>query len=157
MSRRLLPILVGALLAAGCGDAGPPRVTFGAGPARVEAGPTQYCNLEFTECRNDAAAPVELAVPAGTALQVQVPDEISGTPWQVVFSYRDTAGALADGRSPVFAPAQRSDYALQLPTPADRLITAQVQQFGPPPQADPETGEIEFPIRASWVVRASGP
>ena len=45
----------------------------------------------------------------GTALQVQVPDEISETPWQVVFSYRDAAGAQADGRSPVFAPgpAQR--------------------------------------------------
>lgn len=157
MLRRLALIPVAALLAAGCGDAGPPRVTFGAGPARVEAGPTQYCNLEFTECRNDAAAPVELAVPPGTALQVQVPVEIAETPWQVVFAYRDTAGARADGRSPVFAPDQRRDYVLQLPAPTDRLITAQVQQYGPPPQANPSTGEIEFPIRASWVVRASRP
>ncbi len=121
----------------------------------MQAGPTQYCNLEFTDCRNDAAAPVELPVPPGTALQVEVPDEIAETPWQVVFSYRDAAGAQADGRSPVFAADERRDYALQLPTPTDRLLTAQVQQYGPPPQANPDTGEIEFPIRASWVLTAA--
>ena len=65
-------------------------------------------------------------------------------------------GAQTDGRSPVFAPNAQSDYTLQLPDPADRLVGAQVQQFGPPPQADPETGEIEFPIRASWVLNTSG-
>jgi hypothetical protein len=47
--------------------------------------------------------------------------------------------------------AQKS-YALDLPTRTDRLLGAQVQQYGPPPQADPETGELEFPIRASWVL-----
>jgi hypothetical protein len=152
MLRRPLLILVVPLLLAGCGADAPPRVTFGAGAARVVAGPTQYCNLQFTECTNDAAAPVQLPVPPGTALQVDVPDEIAETPWQVVFSYRDAAGAQADGRSPVFGAGERSDYPLQLPTPTDRLLTAQVQQYGPPPQADPETGEIQFPIRASWVL-----
>ena len=156
MLRRLSPVLVVALLlATGCGDDGPPRVRFGAGTATVQAGPTQYCDLEFTDCRNDAAAPVELPVPPGTALQVDVPDEIAETPWQVVFSYRDATGAQADGRSPVFGPNQRRDFALQLPTPTDRLLTAQVQQYGPPPQANPDTGEIEFPIRASWVLTAA--
>ena len=157
MLRRLSPVLVGALLlATGCGDDGPPQVRFGAGTATVQAGPTQYCDLEFTDCRNDATAPVELSVPPGTALQVDVPDEIAETPWQVVFSYRDATGTQADGRSPVFAASSRSDYPLQLPDPADRLLTAQVQQYGPPPQANPDTGEIEFPIRASWVLNASG-
>ncbi len=153
---RLSSILVAALVVAGCGGSDePPRVTFGAGAASVVAGPAQYCNLEFTDCTNDAAAPVELAVPVGTVLQVDVPDEISTTPWQVIFTYRDAAGAQADGRSPVFGPDERSDYPLQLPTPTDRLLTAQVQQYGPPPQANPTTGEIEFPIRASWVVSNS--
>jgi hypothetical protein len=142
--RRLSPVLVVALLlVTGCGDDGPPRVRFGAGTATVQAGPTQYCDLEFTDCRNAAAA------------QVDVPDEIAETPWQVVFSYRDATGAQADGRSPVFGPNQRRDFALQLPTPTDRLLTAQVQQYGPPPQANPDTGEIEFPIRASWVLTAA--
>ena len=45
-------------------------------------------------------------------------------------------------------------YTLQLPGPTDRLLGAQVQQYGPPPQANPETGELEFPIRASWVLTA---
>ncbi|HVH23214.1 MAG TPA: DUF2771 family protein [Pseudonocardia sp.] len=153
MLRRLLPLLVAAVLAAGCGSAGPPRVTFEAGPVSVQAGPTQYCNDEFTDCRNDAAAPVEMVVPPGTALKVSVPSEIAETPWHLVFRYRDAAGAETDGRSPVLS--QQDDYALELPTPTDRLITAEVQQFGPPPQANPDTGEIEFPIRASWVLRAA--
>lgn len=152
---RLSPILVAALLVAGCDSDEPPRVTFGAGATSVVAGPAQYCNLEFTDCANDAAAPVELPVPVGTVLQVGVPDEISATPWQVIFTYRDAAGAQSDGRSPVFGPDERSDYPLQLPAPTDRLLTAQVQQYGPPPQANPTTGEIEFPIRASWVLSNS--
>ena len=36
-----------------------------------------------------------------------------------------------------------------------RLITAQVQQYGPPPVVNPETGEVEFPIRSSWVLLTS--
>jgi hypothetical protein len=84
-----------------------------------------------------------------------VPEEIAETPWQVVFTYRDRTGGQTDGRSPVFGADKQSDYTLQLPDPSDRLITAQVQQYGPPPQANPETGEIEFPIRASWVVNNS--
>jgi hypothetical protein len=99
---------------------------------------------------------VELAVPVGTPLKVTVPHEIAETPWQVVFTYRDGTGAQTDGRSPVFAPNAQSDYTLELPAPTDRLVGAQVQQFGPPPQADPETGDIEFPIRASWVLNTSG-
>ncbi len=156
MIRRVLPVLVAALLVAGCGGGAPPEVTFAAGPASVVARPTQYCDLQFSDCRNDSAAPVELPVPPGTALQVGVPDAIAETPWQVVFTYRDARGAQADGRSPVFAATTgRREYALVLPAPTDRLLTAQVQQFGPPPETDPETGEIQFPIRASWVLTAA--
>jgi len=147
-----LPLLLAALLAAGCGTAGPPRVTFEAGTASVQAGPTQYCDNELTDCRNDEAAPVDMVVPPGTALRVSVPSEIAETPWHLVFRYRDAAGAEIDGRSPVLS--QQDDYALELPAPTDRLIIAEVQQFGPPPQANPSTGEIEFPIRASWILRA---
>ena len=152
MVPRLFPVLVAALLVAGCGTETPPQVTFAAGQASVVASPTQYCDLKFTDCTNNAAAPVALSVPPGTSLQVKVPPEIAETPWQVVFTYRDAASAQADGRSPVFGVGERSDYALELPDPTDRLLTAQVQQYGPPPQANAETGEIEFTIRASWVL-----
>lgn len=150
----MLPVLAAALLAAGCGGSPPPDVTFAAGATSIVAKPTQYCDIDLTNCNSDATAPVELAVPVGTPLQISVPEQISSTPWQVVFSYRDGKGAQTDGRSPVFNVNMQKTYSLQLPGATDRLLAAQVQQYGPPPQANPETGELEFPIRASWVLTA---
>ncbi|GAA1285620.1 hypothetical protein GCM10009609_58940 [Pseudonocardia aurantiaca] len=154
--RRLLPVVAAAMMLAACSSSEPPQVTFAAGTASVVARPTQYCDESGADCTGDPAAPVALAVPAGTALQVTVPDVIAQTPWQVVFSYRDANGAQADERSPVFAPTERSIWTLELAAPTDRLLTAQVQQYGPPPQINPDTGEVEFPIRASWVLNTSG-
>ncbi|OLT13370.1 hypothetical protein BJF78_03240 [Pseudonocardia sp. CNS-139] len=114
---RLLPVLAAAGLLAGCGSA-PPEVTFAAGGASVVARPTQYCDIALTDCSADAAAPVELAVPPGTPLQVTVPDAVAQTPWQVVFSFRDAAGVQDDQRSPVFGAAERSIWTLELPDPA---------------------------------------
>lgn len=141
---------------AGCGGSvATPQVTFAAGAATVVARPTQFCDLQLQNCQSDANAPVRLVVPAGTALKVTVPSEISSTPWQVVFTYRSANGSQTDGRSPVLAPGQHPDYTLQLPATTDTLVTAQVQEYGPPPQANAETGEIEFPIRASWILNAT--
>ncbi|MHA6624294.1 DUF2771 family protein [Pseudonocardia sichuanensis] len=171
MPRRLLALPVAALVLAGCAgqdapppapQGAPPQVTFTADAATAVARPAQYCDLQLTDCTGDPAAPVTLPVPPGTPLVVTVPPEIAQTPWQVVFSYRDAAGARIDQRSPVFPPnapglevapdeVSRS-WALTLPAPEDQLVTAEVQQYGPPPQANPETGEIDFPIRASWVL-----
>jgi hypothetical protein len=144
-----------ALLAAGCGSDTPPEVTFSAADASVTARPTQYCDLKLTECADDAGAPVRLAVPAGTPLRVTVPNGIAEAPWHVVFSYRNEGGEQVDARSPLFAADQQRDYTLTLPTPTDRLVTAQVQQFGPAPQINENTNEIEFPIRGSWVLTAA--
>ena len=63
--RRRLALAAVALLAAGCGSDTPPQVTFTAADTSVTARPTQYCDLKLTECSDDAAAPVRLAVPAG--------------------------------------------------------------------------------------------
>jgi len=153
--RRLAVLTALAALLAGCGGSEPPEVTFTAGPASAVAKPTQFCDLHLQNCQSDVNAPVRLAVPAGTALKVTVPSEISSAPWQVVFTYRSANGSRTDGRSPVLAPDQHPDYTLQLPAATDALVTAQVQQYGPPPQANAETGEIEFPIRASWVLNAT--
>lgn len=151
-------VLLCALVAvlAGCGGGTPPEVTFSAGAASVAAKPTQYCDLRLENCQSDANAPVRLAVPAGTPLKVTVPGEISSTPWQVVFSYRSANGSQTDGRSPVLTPDQHPDYTLQLPAATDALVTAEVQQYGPPPQANAQTGELEFPIRATWVLNTAG-
>lgn len=140
------------LLVAGCGSDGPPEVTFAAGDATAVATPTQYCEDDFVTCSNDAAAPVDLAVPAGTPLVVEVPQAVRETPWQLVYSYRDGAGEQVDERSTVLV--DQPGFTLELPADA-RLLVAQVQQYGPPPVVNPETGEVEFPIRSSWVLLAS--
>jgi hypothetical protein len=154
--RRLLAVPVAALLLAGCGATDPPppppQVTFTAGAAGVVARPAQYCDVELTQCLTDVAAPVALPVPPGTPVQVTVPPEVAQTPWQVVFSYADATGTPTDERSPVFAPNARSDWTLELGAPEARLLTAEVQQYGPPPRPNPQTGELEYPIRASWVL-----
>ena len=151
MLRRLAPAALTVVLLAGCGAGAPPEVTFAAGPGTVLARPTQYCDDDFTSCTNDASAPVALAVPPGTPLVVTVPDAISDTPWQVVFTYRDAAGEQVDERTTVFTPQQQESFSLELPADA-RLLTAQVQQYGPPPQIEQATGEVVFPIRSSWVL-----
>ncbi|MCO1656813.1 DUF2771 family protein [Pseudonocardia humida] len=154
MPRRtaIVAALATGLLATACADAPPPQVTFAAGTASVTAAPTQYCDIDLSECA-EPGAPAELAVPGGTALQITVPDEVADAPWHVVFSYRDDTGQQVDERSRLFAPDTGSGYTLQLPTPTAQLLEAQVQQFGPAPQMDPQTQEIQFPVRASWVVR----
>ena len=87
---------------------------------------------------------------------MNVPDGVAEAPWHVVFSYRNTVGEQIDARSPLFASKQQHDYTLTLPEPTDRLVTAQVQQFGPAPQINEDTGELEFPVRGSWVLNAAG-
>ena len=140
------------LLAAGCGSE-PPQVTFAVGGTTVSARPAQYCDIKLTECTDDGEAAVRLAVPAGTPLEVAVPDEVA-QPWHVVFSYLDGTGQQVDARSPLLA-AKQHGYTLTLPEPADRLVTAQVQQFGPAPQINEQSGEVEFPVRGSWVLNTS--
>lgn len=154
--RRRLALAAVALLAAGCGNDAPPQVTFTAADASVTAKPAQYCDLKLTECADDAAAAVVLAVPAGTPLRVAVPDGVAEAPWHVVFSYRNEGGEQVDARSPLFPADQQHEYTLTLPAPTDRLVTAQVQQFGPAPQMNEGTGELEFPVRGSWVLTAAG-
>jgi hypothetical protein len=147
-------LLTAVLFTAACGTP-PPTVTFTAAGTSVVAKPAQYCDIKLADCAGDASASVQLAVPAGTPLQVAVPDGVAEAPWHVVFSYRDPTGQQVDARSPLFAQKQH-DYTLTLPEPADQLLTAQVQQFGPAPQMDENTGEIEFPVRGSWVLTTPG-
>ncbi|MFR9801587.1 DUF2771 family protein [Pseudonocardia sp. RS010] len=146
--------LAACLVLAGCGSDSEPQVTWSAGEASATVGPAQFCDLTMKDCTNDEAARALLPVPAGTPVEVTVPDEVSGAPWSVVFSYTGPDGQRTDGRSPVFAPDARTSYTLTLPEPGDVLGTAQVQLLGAAPVADPGTGEIAFPARATWVLVA---
>ncbi len=82
-----------------------------------------------------------------------MPADVASTPWVVVFTTVAIDGTRTDGRTPLFTPAKPTDtYELTLPQPTDRLLTAQVQQLGAPPEANTETGGIDFPARATWVL-----
>ncbi len=152
---RPLALLAVTLVLVGCGGTRP-GVTFAAGGASAVAQPAQFCvDNDLNRCTGYPDAPVALPVPPGTPVQITVPPEVADTPWQVVFSYRDPNGTAVDERSAVFPPRQRSLYMLELPDPADRLLQVQVQQYGPPPQTDPATGEVQFPTGASWVLTVS--
>ncbi len=149
---RLVALLVVPLvLLAGCSSA-PPEIVFTAGGTSASAGPTQYCDDENVNCQNFPEAPVDLPVPPGTPLEVAVPPEVAETPWVVVFTYRTGAGEQVDERTAV--QLDRDSYVLEL-APDARLLTAQLQQLGPAPEIDPATGELNFPIRASWVLTAA--
>jgi hypothetical protein len=144
------------LVLAGCGTSAPPNVTFDVAGNSLTAAPTQFCDNQLQNCKDDANARLTAALPPGTPVTVTVPEEISSAPWQVAFSYLGPDGRTrTDGRSPIAAPGSKTDFTLTLPDPRDRLLTAQVQLFGPAPTQDPATGQINFPVRATWVLVAS--
>ncbi|HEY2206768.1 MAG TPA: DUF2771 family protein [Pseudonocardia sp.] len=146
-------LLVAAAVTSGCGSDGPPTVAFTSAVGTLSTGPAQYCDVAVTSCANHPESVIKLAVPPGQPLRISVPDQIASTPWHVVFSYRSPGSDTAlDGRSPVFPPHQRRDYALTLPDPGDQLLTAQVQQFGGGQPTLDAQGEPSFPVRGSWVL-----
>lgn len=152
--RRSLLLLLGTLfLIAGCGS-GDPQVTWAVGDQESTVGPAQFCDIRLRDCTNDDQARATLPVPAGTAVEISVPSEVSEAPWSVVFAYAGPDGAQTTGRSPVFAPEAQESYTLTLPEPGDTLQTAQVQLLGVAPVANPDSGELEFPTRATWLLVA---
>lgn len=152
----LFSLVSAALVLAGCGTSAPPTVSFDVGGNALTAAPTQFCDIRMQNCNDDANARLTAQLPPGTPVKVTVPEEVSSAPWQVAFSYLGPDGRTrTDGRSPIATPGSKTDYTLTLPDPRDRLLTAQVQLFGPAPTQDPATGQISFPVRATWVLVAA--
>jgi hypothetical protein len=146
----VVAVVVVLVVRATAGPTPPGDVTFGAGGASVEVGASQFCDVQVTECGSDPEASGVLRVPPNTPLTVTVPEEVAGTPWQLAFTFRDTAGAVAQGRSPVFAPGTSPAFTLVLPAPADQLESAEVQQYGARISQGPNG--LEFATRATWVL-----
>lgn len=147
----LVAVLALAALLAGCGEEPLPEVTFRAGDDLTSIGPNQSCDVEITECAENAEAVATLRVPVGTPVRVGVPPEVAETPWQVVFRYRQTRVPGSDpieGRSEVFAAGERVGYTLELGV-GSQLETLEVQQFGLPSVS---RGEPTFRVRTTWVL-----
>lgn len=145
-------LAVAALLLAGCGGA-PPTVTFDVGGTALTAAPTQFCDIRMEDCTDDPNARVTAEVPPGTPVRITVPEEVSSGPWQVAYAFtRGDSPTPVQQRSEIAPAGSRTEFTLELPEPGDRLVTAQVQLFGPAPVIDPQTQQLQFPVRATWVL-----
>jgi len=146
----VVAVSVVLVVRAGSGPSSPGDVTFTAAGVSVDVGASQFCDVRVTECGDDPGATAVLHVPPGTPLTVTVPEEVSSTPWQLAFTFRDATGAVQQGRSPVFAPGTTPTYTLVLPDAGDQLASAEVQQYGARITQGPNG--LEFATRATWVL-----
>ncbi|ALE72054.1 hypothetical protein AD006_08500 [Pseudonocardia sp. EC080610-09] len=145
-------LAVVAVLLAGCGGSSP-TVTFDVAGNALTAAPTQFCDNRMEDCTDDPNARVTADVPPATAIRITVPDEVSSGPWQVAYAFtRDGSPQPIQQRSDIAPAGSRTEFTLELPQPTDRLLTAQVQLFGPAPAIDQETLQMQFPVRATWVL-----
>ncbi|WP_197519852.1 DUF2771 family protein [Pseudonocardia sp. HH130630-07] len=145
-----------AFLLAGCGGAAP-NVVFDVGGTALTAAPTQFCDNRMESCEDDPNARVTTAVPPGAPIRITVPEEVSSGPWQVSYAFaRDGEPAPLQQRSEIAPAGERTEFTLELPRPDDRLVTAQVQLFGPAPSIDPQSQQLQFPVRATWVLVGEG-
>jgi hypothetical protein len=156
-AKRLVPlVLAGAgVLASACSVPPLPQVTFFSVNRTAATGPSTYCDFKVTKCATDPAAGATLAVPPNKPVQISVPTEIGDdSAWQVAFKYK-LNGQEQKGRSSVFGKGARLAYTLELPGAA-QLETAEVQRFAGVLTLDPNTGEPQFVIGATWVLSVSG-
>jgi hypothetical protein len=144
-------VVVVLVVRATAGPSSPGDVTFGAGGTTATTGASQFCDVQVTECGDDAGAQAVLRVPPNTPLVVTVPAEVASTPWQVAFAFRDANGVVEQGRSPVlFGQTASPTFTLVLPTAAAQLQSAEVQQYGA--RISQGRNGLEFATRATWVL-----
>jgi len=155
-AKRLVPlVLVGAgVLASACSAPPLPQVTFFAVNATAVTGPSEYCDLQVNKCAADPTAGATLVVPPNKPVQISVPTEIGNAAWQVTFKYKQN-GQEQEGRTAVFGSGERLAYTLELPGAA-QLETAEVQRYAGVLTLDPNTGEPQFVVGATWVLSVTG-
>ncbi len=142
-----------ALAVAGC-EAPRPDVTFYANRTAVDTGPSRWCTpdaatltVACTEMPPEEVA--RMTVRQGGAVQINVPEDIGGTPWQVYFRYVDADGELSDGRSEVFTDG-RLAYTLHPFDETDQLTYVEVQSGFI--LTEGEQGGVDFAATRGWLV-----
>lgn len=151
--RSVLAILaVGGLVGlAACSSPSDPEITFATSGATVSAAPIQYCDVHEQNCRSDGSAPAVVSVPAGASVQIQAPQEVSSTPWQVAARFHGTkSGNDYASCSPVFAAGRQKQYTV-VPPKNDQLVLIEVYQSSAVLQKNPD-GVFSTPVRGTWVL-----
>ncbi|WP_243791493.1 DUF2771 family protein [Saccharopolyspora gloriosae] len=148
----LLAAPLGIAALAGCSAPADPQVTFYSHGEAAEVAPARFCDANGEQCSPPPAEPVgRLTVPEKAPLQISVPGEVSGTPWQVAYIYRGANGEEIDGRTPVFTPDSRRTYTLRVPPDGTRLEHVEVQQYSAVLTAG-DGGGVDFGISGTWVL-----
>ena len=107
-----------------------PAVSFFSHGTTVSTQPSAYCDIQVTKCYATERAVQSLRVPAGTPLQISVPDDVANATWAVSFEYTDANGKQQSERSQVFTARSRYAYTLTAPAPSDQITLVQVEIIG---------------------------
>ena len=133
-------------------EAHPPQLTAYAHGSTVTVPPFRYCTVRMEDCQQGDT--VSLEVPPGDPLQISLPDEIVGSPWELLPLY-----AGADGRT-IEKPTSYRDHPAQTraltvdsqPEPGLELVGVELQVMI---IAIDETGN-QFPIpHAIWSIKTA--
>ncbi len=143
-----------AALALTACEAPRPDVTFFADRTAVDTGPSRWCTpdeatltVSCTEMPPEEVA--RMVVRQGGAVQINVPEQVGGTPWQVYFRYVGTDGELSDGRTEVFTDG-RLAYTLRPFDETDQLTYVEVQSGFI--LTEGERGGVDFAATRGWLV-----
>lgn len=145
-------LAAGALVTAGCGQAGPPQLTVYADGSTITVAPVAYCDVEVSDCVSDTAAAATLPIRPDQPAQVSVPGDVAETPWWVVVQTVDADGKPLPPSRQFFAQGTRHAFTAQ-PGPGERLLVVEVQQAAGVLMAPTEGAEPAVPTRGLWTVQ----
>ncbi|MFJ1760152.1 DUF2771 family protein [Amycolatopsis sp. NPDC088138] len=153
-----------ALLAAGgfavltgCSAPGPAEVTFYADGHTINTTPVLTCDYsqQLAQPCSAKGAAQTLKVRPGKPVQISVPGEVAGAPWQIVYEYVTPQGEFKQSDPIPFTSLDRYAYTVTPPTPADRISAVDVQRYTAVLNAG--TGESGLLPSDVWGLRLDQP
>ncbi|WP_410595192.1 DUF2771 family protein [Amycolatopsis sp. lyj-23] len=152
-SRVVALLAAGGFAVAGCSAPGPAEVTFYADGHTINTTPVLTCDYsqklaQPCSAKGDTRT---LKVRPGKPVQISVPGEVAGSPWQIVFEYVTPRGEFKQSDPIPFTSLDRYAYTVTPPTPADRISAVDVQKYTAVLNAD--TGESGLLPSDVWGLR----
>ena len=131
-----------------------PAVSFFSHGTTVSTQPSAYCDIQVTKCYATDRSVQTLRVPAGSPLQISVPDDVANAAWVVLFKYTDANGKEQQARSPLFKASTQYAYTLTGPTPSDQITAVQVEIVGAIEMAPTDTAPT-YLATTFWSLNAT--